>query len=463
MTKAKVLTLILAGGAGTRLEPLTANRCKPAVPFAGSFRIVDFTLLNCLASGLRQVHVLAQYHVQSLQRHLKERWSFLARELCEFIDVLPPKLRSADGLYKGTAHAVLSNLDLILDEDPDLVLILSGDHVYRADYRRLIEGHLQGGADLSILIGESSPEAAPSFGLVDVDAQSWVRRFVEKPADPTPFIREGVCPTNLGIYCFRAAFLVRLLSEATDDGGGGYDFGKDICPWALQAGKVLGVPIEAVCPGSGAYWRDVGTIDAYFDAHMDLLRSPPPFQLADPRWPPRSTFQDWVPAIYQASARIDGRNVSGRNIICHGARVLSSQVVHCVLSPGVEVGAGAELEECILLPGAKALPGARLRRAIVEEGMVVQASSSGCFDPKIEWSSSPHGVVVLTPPLRRPIDRQPAPAARALCALESPPRPRHSPRHSLFHSPRAGDSVLFPPSLAGPPLGITLPSESFIA
>jgi glucose-1-phosphate adenylyltransferase len=395
MRSMNVLPMILAGGIGERLYPLTSNRAKPAVPFGGNFRILDFTLMNCVCSGLRRIHVLTQYHTQSLNRHRSERWNFLSSELGESIELVPPKMRAPTGVYQGTADAIYRNLDLLDQSRPDVVLILSGDHIYRADYQRFIDAHVESEADVTVLTGYVPPAEASSFGVVNVAESGKIVRFVEKPADPTPYAVDGRNLINLGVYCFNTTFLVeRLVADAKRKTA--HDFGKNILPAAVDRGMVLSCPLEVICPDEKAYWRDVGSIDSYFQANMDLLNSPPEFELADPRWARTSRFREWVPACYSTTARIDGEIVSGRNLVSSGVNIDGSQVVKSVLSPRVRVGKGCELDECILFPDAEIGEGTKLRRVIVEEGVRVPPGVRiGPDWDSGEFTTSKGGVVVI--------------------------------------------------------------------
>ena len=391
----KVLTMLLAGGVGERLFPLTSNRCKPAVPFGGNFRIIDFTLMNCLLSGLRQVYVLGQYHVQSLHSHQRSRWGFLAGEFGEFIEIVPPKLRAVNGHYQGTADAIYRNLDLIDRTRPDVVLILSGDHVYRADYRAFIDSHIERNADVSVLTGKATVRDATSFGVVDYDSEGRISSFVEKPGNAAPYAVDGHCRINLGVYCFKTEFLAQaLVADAKRDTA--HDFGKNILPESLSNGRVLSCPLDVISPDGTSYWRDVGTIDSYFETNMDLLKSPSPFQLADSRWPEGSRFFDWLPARSVVRTNIEGRWIHGRNLMASGTEVDDASVVNSIIAPRCVVERDAELENCILLPGARIGAGAKLRNAIVEEGVDIPSGALiGFGGDARRFVVSPKGVVVV--------------------------------------------------------------------
>ena len=406
MRPLKVLPMLLAGGIGERLYPLTSNRAKPAVPFGGNFRVIDFTLMNCVLSGLKNTHLLTQYHGQSLSRHLLERWNFLSSELGEYIELVPPKLRAPHGVYRGTADAIYRNLDLLDRDRPDLVLVLSGDHVYRADYGKFIQSHVEREADVSVLTGSVDPAEASSFGVINIAQHSSgdggasttdgrITSFVEKPADPSPYAIDGRCLINLGVYCFDTTFLVeQLVADAKKKTA--HDFGKNILPASLDQGTILSCPLEVVSPDAAPYWRDVGSIDSYFKTSMDLLASPSPFDLSDPRWVANSRFREWVPALYTTSAVCDGKTIHGKNLVSSGVRIEDSQVVNCVISPRVVIGRGCELEGCILFPDAEVGEGTKLRNVIVEEGVRVPAGTSiGFGNDARQFTKSPDGVVAI--------------------------------------------------------------------
>jgi glucose-1-phosphate adenylyltransferase len=393
----EVLTMVLAGGAGERLSPLTARRCKPVVPYGGTFRVIDFTLLNCALSGLRRVCVLTQHQAATLHRHLKERWGPLSQEIR--IEPLAPRPLNGGrgGGYRGTGDAIYQNLDVITAARPEVVVILSGDHVYRADYARLIEAHLERRADVSILAGEAPVEEASSFGVLRLGAGGRIDRLVEKPADPSPYADAGGnCPINLGIYCFRADFLAERLREDAAAAESAHDFGKNILPRAIDAGAVFSLPLSAVSPDGRPYWRDIGSLDSFFEGHMDLVRAPVRFDLRDGRWPAGSPFYRWAPVLHSLLVEVAGRSVRARNLIAEGARFETAHVANCVVGPRARVGAGAALEECILFPGAQVGEGAQLRRVIVEEGVKVPAGAYvGHGDDSIGVKKTPHGVSVL--------------------------------------------------------------------
>jgi glucose-1-phosphate adenylyltransferase len=386
-----VLTVVLAGGAGLRLLPLTRNRSKPAVPFAGSLRVIDFTLFNCAAAGLGPVYVLTQYKAASLDGYLRARWGRVPGLQPGFARALPSMALEAGGRgsYAGTADAVFKNLATLERRGADVVLVLSGDHIYRADYASLIDAHLARRADATILTGEATVEEAPAFGVLETSPEGRVLGFVEKPRDPMPYARGDSCPINLGIYCFDPSFLAeRLLCDASERRSS-HDFGKDVLPGSLAEGKVFSLPLAQASPDPRPYWRDVGTIESYFDASMDLVRSPPRFRLEDPRWKHGSPFLRWVPRLRPFSTRRSGeRPLPGHNLLSRHVQVDGARLARCVVSPRAWVQPGADLEECILLPGCVIGEGARLYRAIVEEGVHVPAGA--CVGNRDASPAAPH-------------------------------------------------------------------------
>lgn len=391
MSQVEVLPLVLAGGRGDRLHPLTAKRCKPAVPFGGSFRVIDFTLINCAFSRLRRAYVLTQYLAESLGEHLRATWSSPDKGI--EVVALPPAC--AGQRYLGTADAVYKNVSLIAREQPRDVLVLSGDHVYRADYRRLLESHRRQGADVTVLTGSIDPELASCFGVMTVAGDGRITDFVEKPAVPAAFAKDGKCSINLGIYCFRTRFLLDLLArDAREESS--HDFGRNILPAAVRSGRVCSCDLREVCHDPRPYWRDVGTVDSYFEASMDLLGRRPAFDLLSPLWSKAPWLRPWLPQRVAVTARLGCRRVRGLNLLAHDAEVLEAEVVNSILSPQAMVEPGAELEECVLFPGARVGEGARLRRVIVEESVSIpEGAEIGMGSLPRSLRGSQQGVTVV--------------------------------------------------------------------
>jgi glucose-1-phosphate adenylyltransferase len=403
----RVLTMVLAGGVGERLYPLTEKRCKPAMPFAASFRAIDFTLLNCLFSGFTRVFVLTQYKRESLELHCEERWRQAFPD--DHLKLLPPGPERR-GRYRGTGNAVYQHLGLLERYSPQAVLLLSGDHVYRADYQKLLQLHLDSEAGVTVLTGAIEPHQASAFGVLKLEG-SRITRLVEKPANPWPFQVKGKCPINLGVYCFNPGTLRELLEEdATEDTA--HDFGRNILPAAIRREVVVSCPLESASPDGRPYWRDIGTIDSFFEAQMDLLRTPPPFDLKDPRWPRDSPFQDLLPSGPRAAAEFPDRNGLARNITAPGVVLKHGRLTNCVISSGVTVGKGAVLEECILFPDATVEENVRLHRVIVEEGFRVAEGSRVGFGERAGLHTSRGGVTVLCGPGSREGISRSVPAAQ---------------------------------------------------
>ncbi|MEO2087944.1 MAG: glucose-1-phosphate adenylyltransferase, partial [Gemmataceae bacterium] len=325
-----VLTVVLAGGRGTRLEPLTRDRAKPAVPFGGSYRIIDFTLSNCVNSGLRRVQVLTQFKSQSLDRHIRRGWNFLSPELGEAVEVLPPQQRIDENWYKGTADAIYQNIYLLERERPQHVLILGGDHVYKMDYGEMLRRHVETGAVLTVGCIETPREEATRFGVMRVDADMRIRAFRETPADPDPVPgKPDRALASMGFYIFDTEALVKaLIADARADTA--RDFGKNIIPDLVAAeAPVYAHPFHEPSAPDRSYWRDIGTLDSFYDANMDLIQSDPPFDMYGDDWPIRTYYQPLPPARVV--------NAGG-----HTARI-----ENVLLSPGVQIR-GAVVRNSVL-------------------------------------------------------------------------------------------------------------------
>jgi glucose-1-phosphate adenylyltransferase len=390
------LVMLLAGGQGERLYPLTKKRAKPAVPFGGLYRIVDFTLSNCLNSGLKRIYVLTQHHSLSLDRHLRAAWSILHPELGEFIQTVPPQLQLVTRWYAGTADAVFQNLYLLEEERPRNVLVVSGDHVYRMDYESLLAFHARHDADLTIACAQVPIEEATRMGVLATDTDGRVSEFAEKPAQPVPCPHQaGRCLVNMGVYAFKTEPMVRaIIADAKQDSA--HDFGRDIIPRMIRSHRVYAFDIVRELPPGLQYWRDVGTLDSYFTANMELLLPEPPFDLFDTGWPVR-TYRPQMPPVLMRNA--DGREARAVNsILSAGCVVSGGSVMRSVLSPRVFVGAGAVVEESILMPGVHVSERAQIRRAIVDENVVVPADARiGCdaATDRRRFVITPGGVVVV--------------------------------------------------------------------
>jgi glucose-1-phosphate adenylyltransferase len=346
--------MILCGGKGERLYPLTRDRAKPSVPFLGSYRIVDFSLSNSLNSGLRRIALLTQYKSLSLERHILHGWNIFHAESGGYIISLPAQGRVADHWYEGTADAVFQNIYTIQQENPAAILILSGDHIYRADYRKIIQFFNENKADTVILAKMTDRTEARRFGVMDVDRSQRIQDFLEKPENPpaVPWDKTQSL-ISMGVYLFRTNALVRALIQDAKSSQSSHDFGRDIIPRLIQRAGVYAYPYDG-------YWEDIGTIDAYWKANMSFLSPSPPFHLNDRSWLIRTHQSQHGPSFL---TRGDIRN----SIISSGCRIQGGTVRHSILSPGVQIGPGAEVVDSIVFEGARIGRGARLRRAIADK------------------------------------------------------------------------------------------------
>ncbi|MCL4141462.1 UNVERIFIED_CONTAM: hypothetical protein GTU68_030064 [Idotea baltica] len=374
-----VMAVILAGGKGSRLEPLSRDRAKPAVPFGGGYRIVDFALSNCLNSGLRKLLLLTQYKAMSLDRHINTGWrQFFCSELGEFVDVAPPQQRIDEKWYQGTADAVYQNIYAIEKERPDHVLILAGDHIYKMNYRKMLEYHQQVNADLTIAALPVDPESAKAFGVMEVDDQQQIVGFQEKPANPKRIPgHEDTCLASMGIYIFSTRFLFEQLIRDANTPGSSRDFGKNIIPSIIDSNRVFAFPFRDENKKSKAYWRDVGTLDAYYEANMDLIGVDPQLNLYDRQWPIRTYQGGFPPPKFVFGSEPDG-------IICPGSIISGGQAVRCVIGPEVRIDCFAEVTDSILLDRVQVGEGAVVRKAIIDKEVVIPPGAQIGVDPALD-------------------------------------------------------------------------------
>ncbi|MGB7342697.1 MAG: glucose-1-phosphate adenylyltransferase [Pirellulaceae bacterium] len=369
------LTVILAGGRGSRLEPLTRDRAKPAVPFGGLYRIIDFVLSNCLNSDMRRLLLLTQYKAQSLDRHINVAWrNYFCRELGEFIDVVPPQQRIDDNWYQGTADAVYQNIYAIEREQPEDVVVLAGDHIYKMNYKTMVDFHHKMGADITIGALRVTRDEAKQFGVMQVDLDHQITGFQEKPADPMPTPEDpDVCLASMGIYVFNARFLYEALCADATREDSDHDFGKNIIPGAIADGfKVYAFPFLDENRKRDAYWRDVGTIDAYYEATMDLIDVDPLLNLYDQKWPVRA-HQPMLPPpkfVFGSESRTTTRRGHALDsIVCQGAILSGGSVARSIIGPNVRVNSYAHVEDSILFDEVVVGRRSRLRRVIVDKGV----------------------------------------------------------------------------------------------
>jgi glucose-1-phosphate adenylyltransferase len=350
----KTLTMILCGGKGERLYPLTRDRAKPSVPFLGAYRIIDFSLSNALNSGLRRIALLTQYKSLSLERHILNGWNIFHTESGDYIISLPAQGRVGDHWYEGTADAVFQNIYTIQQENPEAVLVLSGDHVYNADYRKLLQAFSQSQADALIMTRVVPVDDATRFGVIGVDAERRIIQFLEKPKKPFPTPWDpGKSLISMGVYLFKTPVLIKALIRDARDSRSNHDFGRNIIPSLIASGCIFAYPFED-------YWEDIGTIDAYWEANMAFLSPDPPMILRDPAWPVRS-YRPQYPPTY-----ISGCDLR-ESLVGAGCTLTDCRVVHSILAPGVRIEPGAEVVDSILLEDTVVHRGVRLREVIIDK------------------------------------------------------------------------------------------------
>lgn len=389
---ASTLAVVLAGGNGTRLGDLTRWECKPALPFGGKFRNIDFSLSNCIHSGIRRVAVLTQYKSQTLIRHLEEAWSFLPRPLGEFVEIWPAQQRVQPDWYSGTANAVYQNLDMIRRHGPRLILVLAGDHVYKMDYRRLLAQHLQTDAEVTIACSPVPAAESASFGVLTLAPDGRITGFVEKPAPAGVASAGGTVLASMGVYVFNADYLYERLEHGVREESSVHDFGRDLLPAAVAAS-------EAVAFVFKDYWRDVGTLDSYWKAHMELLDRNVNFTVFDPDWPILTQTRQLPPARILSGMRSGATSPVVDSLLADGCVIDGAAVTRCVLGPGVRIDPGAALDQAVVLPDARIGADCRLRRVIVEGGCTVPAGTVAGENPGWDaerFTVSADGIVLIT-------------------------------------------------------------------
>lgn len=398
-----VVTLILAGGKGSRLEPLTIDRSKPAVPFGGIYRIVDFVLSNCINSGLRRILLLTQYKGASLDRHINLGWHFLCRELGEFIDVLPPQQRVGEHWYRGTADAVYQNIYTIEQASPEHILILSGDHIYKMDYEPFLEEHLESNADCSIACLPVSLSEGKEFGVMGIDNEHWVERFEEKPTIPFPLPDDPArCLASMGIYAFKSSFLFNELCHNAALPKSSHDFGKDLIPRIITNSRVRAFTVQNAETHQPIYWRDVGTIDSYYAASMDLVSVEPKLNLYDLSWPVRGYSPPLPPPKFvfgdeQTSPPRVGHAID--SLVGPGSILSGGKVVKSIISQSVRINSYAEVRDSILFSGVTVHRSAKIRNAIIDKNVQVPAEMTIGYDPERDAANhltiSDSGLVIV--------------------------------------------------------------------
>lgn len=372
-----VVAVVLAGGKGTRLEPLTRDRAKPAVPFGGAYRIIDFALSNCLNSGLRKLLLFTQYKAFSLDRHINNGWRrYFCTELGEFVTIIPPQQRIDEHWYQGTADAVYQNIYTLENERPDYVLVLAGDHIYKMNYRQMIEYHKATNADLTISALPVTSEEATQFGVMEVDHENRICGFQEKPLNPKTIPGEkDRCLASMGIYVFSTRFLFEQLLHDANTPSSSHDFGKDIIPSVVKTHRVYAYPFNDENRKSQAYWRDVGTIDAYYAANMDLVEVDPLLNLYDRNWPIRTLQNEYPPPKFVFGSTENGDagrvGMATDSIVCPGAIVSGGKVERSILGSQVRINSFAHVSDSILFDRVEVGRHSRIHRAIIDKNVVI--------------------------------------------------------------------------------------------
>lgn len=397
----ETVALILAGGRGSRLKQLTLWRAKPAVPFGGKFRIIDFPLSNCLNSGVYKIGVITQYKSHSLIQHIQRGWSFLRGEFGEFVEILPAQQRIETSWYTGTADAVYQNIDIIRDHQPNFVLILAGDHIYKMDYGPMIAAHAENKADLTIGCIEVDLEAAKAFGVMSIDSQHNVIKFSEKPKAPEPMPgKPDKALASMGIYVFNTKFLFEQLIKDADTPYSTHDFGKDIIPGVIGRYRVKSFPFrDENHNGEQAYWRDVGTIDAYWQANLELTKVSPALNLYDKQWP-IWTYQEQLPPAKFVFNNDDRRGMAVDSMVSGGCIISGAKITQSLLFSNVKVNSYANISESVILPNVEVGRNCRIHKAVIDKGCVIPPNTVIGLDKEQDkklFYVSPEGVTLVTP------------------------------------------------------------------
>lgn len=395
----KTLTMVLAGGIGERLYPLTLERTKPSVPFGGKYRIIDFALSNCLNSGLRKIYVLTQYKSDSLNRHLYEAWNIFNPELGEFIYSIPPQLKISNNWYQGTANAIRQNFNLIYDEDYEWIVLLSGDHIYKMDYLKMIQYHIETGAQLTISNMEMPKTVSDRFGCIEVDAEFRVQNFVEKPKSP-PTIpgNPEMSFVNMGVYVFSRSVLKDVILQMEKEKLKNNDFGQDVIPYMIKNQyKVMAYQFFDENKKDQPYWIDVGTIDSYYAASMDLINVNPHFNMYDPDWMIRSGQQQFPPSktVSHEGERV-GRALN--SIVCDGTVISGGLVERSIIGFNARINSYSYITDSIIFDNCNIGRRTRLRRCIIDKNVSVPEGTEIGFDNEIDkkrFTVSDTGIVII--------------------------------------------------------------------
>lgn len=395
----RTLVLVLAGGEGSRLKNLTKWRAKPAVPFGGKYRIIDFALSNCVNSGLRRIGVLTQYKSHSLLRHLQRAWGFMRPEIGEFVEIIPAQQRLKREWYQGTADAIFQNLDIIYRHDPDYVMILGGDHIYTMDYSNMLQRHVEAGADLTVGCVEVSRDEAREFGVMSVDENFEIKRFTEKPDDPETLPgNPDIALASMGIYVFSMAYLTRVLLEDSEDLDSAHDFGKNIIPASIENAKAIAYPFLDD-DGNPAYWRDVGSLYSYWKANIELCDIEPELNLYERDWP-IWTYQSQSPPAKFAFDDDGRRGMAVDSLIAGGCIISGASVKHSVIFFNTHIETGTYIEDSVVLPKVSIGKNCTIKRAIIDKGTYVPDGFEIGVDlekDRERFLVTDEGIVLVTP------------------------------------------------------------------
>jgi glucose-1-phosphate adenylyltransferase len=395
-----VLVCLLAGGSGERLYTLTRDRAKPAVPFGGTYRIIDIALSNCINSGLRRIFVLTQYKSLSLNRHIRDGWNIFPSELGEFIYIIPPMMRTGDHWYRGTADAIYQNLYSVGSEPHKYILVLAADHVYKMNYQLMIRQHADSGADLTVGVVKFDRSEASRFGICELDGDNRIVGWQEKPAEPKTTPGDpNKCFVSMGIYCFSRNFMMRILREDAEDPESSHDFGRDLVPKLIDKSRVFAYNFIDENQKESIYWRDIGTIEAYYEANMDLVSVLPIFNLYDDHWPIRTLQHQYPPAKF-VFADETRRGIALDSIVSMGSIIAGGCVQNSVLSHAVRVDSCAKVENSIVFAHATIGSNSHIRHAIIERKVCIPADSRIGFnleEDRKKYHVSESGIVVVVP------------------------------------------------------------------
>ena len=402
------LAMIMAGGRGERLKHLTEHRCKPATPFGGKFRIIDFVLSNCVNSGIRQIAVLTQYKAHSLIQHIQRGWGYLRGEFGEFVEIVPAQQQRGPDWYRGTADSLWQNMDMIRQHRPLHVLVLAGDHIYKMDYGPMIGYHVEKEADITVGVVEVPRVRAREFGVMTVEDGNRVVRFLEKPRDPEPIPgRPDVALASMGIYVFNPRLLERLLRADAEDADSAHDFGRNIVPGAIDKLRVIAYPFEDVRTKAQNYWRDVGTVDAYYEANLELATVSPDLNIYDEQWP-IWTYQEQLPPAKFVFNDDDRRGQAIDSMVSGGCIISGSRILSSLLFSSVRVHDYSSIERSVILPHVRVGERCVIRNAIIDEGTDVPDGTRIGVDPQADaerFHITEGGVVLVTAAMLRAAQR----------------------------------------------------------